>query len=490
MVWIFTERNVLMKALICTIILFLAVPCWATTYYLDIAANGASDSNNGLTTGAPWLTPNHAVNCGDVILAAASSSYAASNFANGKWGTVTCAGNNDVAWLKCATFDTCIIGASGSPYKAMDVTASYWGIQGWEANNAATATVACFTVEPLYAGSIAVHHVIFANNVANSCRTGFAAQNHSETLGIDYLVWIGNIAYNGTASAEGAGFDVYQPIATDSVPGTHLYWAGNFAWANEDNTAYDGEGWNIDTLDGSQGSLPSAYNQQVVIDNNISIFNGAAGIWGSAGGGNTSAPVYIRHNTTYGNNMDSSQSNADCGEILFATSPNATSYTQAFLNLAMTSAASGGACGSGNPMYVLTVSNTNSTDAMYQNFGYSAAGHNTFKYATSTTFTFDPSNQFGANPNFANPVEPGAPSCSSYANVPACMATVIADFTPGNAAAASFGYQAPSGTPDYDPLFPQWLCSVTNLPSGLVTMGCAASVPNVSGATLSGGTIQ
>jgi hypothetical protein len=51
------------------------------------------------------------------------------------------------------------------------------------------------------------------------------------------------------------------------------------------------------------------------------------------------------------------------------------------------------------------------------------------------------------------------------------MSTVIANFTPTNAAAMAYGYQVPSSTPVYDPLFPQWLCNV-NLPSGLVTMGC------------------
>jgi hypothetical protein len=55
------------------------------------------------------------------------------------------------------------------------------------------------------------------------------------------------------------------------------------------------------------------------------------------------------------------------------------------------------------------------------------------------------------------------------------MATVIADFAPMNVEAKGYGYQIPSSTPAYDPLFPQWLCGVTNLPTGLVTMGCQTS---------------
>jgi hypothetical protein len=52
------------------------------------------------------------------------------------------------------------------------------------------------------------------------------------------------------------------------------------------------------------------------------------------------------------------------------------------------------------------------------------------------------------------------------------MATVIANFTPTAPAAKSYGYQIPSTTSIYDPLYPQWLCGVTNLPAGLVTPGC------------------
>jgi len=69
------------------------------------------------------------------------------------------------------------------------------------------------------------------------------------------------------------------------------------------------------------------------------------------------------------------------------------------------------------------------------------------------------------------------------------MATLIANFTPTNAAAASYGYQAPVSTQTYDPLFPQWLCSVTNLPSGLVTMGCLTG-SSTSNASLSNASLH
>src|ERR1700719_2855781 len=81
-----------MKKFALTILfILLASPAWATTYFLAPVSGGGSDSNNGTSASTPWLSPNHAVNCGDVIIAAASTSYSSANFVDGKWGTVTCA---------------------------------------------------------------------------------------------------------------------------------------------------------------------------------------------------------------------------------------------------------------------------------------------------------------------------------------------------------------------------------------------------------------
>src|ERR1700723_802852 len=51
------------------------------TYYMSPTG---SDSNNGLTAATAWATPNHAVVCGDVIVAAAGN-YASMSH----WGTVS-----------------------------------------------------------------------------------------------------------------------------------------------------------------------------------------------------------------------------------------------------------------------------------------------------------------------------------------------------------------------------------------------------------------
>src|ERR1017187_2289558 len=58
------------------------------TYYIAPSGGGGSDSNNGLTSGAPRLTPSQSgLNCGDTISAAAGA-YSSANFTSGKWATV------------------------------------------------------------------------------------------------------------------------------------------------------------------------------------------------------------------------------------------------------------------------------------------------------------------------------------------------------------------------------------------------------------------
>ena len=442
------------------------------TYYLSPTGN---DSNSGLTSSLPWLTPNHPLNCGDVIIAAASTSYSSSNFRSGNWGTVSCPAGNNVAWLKCAQFDACkITAAGGQPGIYVDM--SYWGVEGWEVSATNSTASFCFGAAPNYLTPVNIHHIIFANNIANGCQQGgFTTFNSGTTASVDYVSIVGNIAYNAAQNGANcfSGISIYQPIQSDSLPGTHIYVAGNFSYGNFDanpcagGIPTDGEGLIFDTFDGDQGGLPSAYAAQAVADNNILVGNGGRGlqVGNNSIGTGPFATIYVRHNTTWGNNSDLNQNtNAICGELSLFRTVN----TSAFSNLAVTNQSTG--CGN-NPIYALYVWGGNATDDVYQNWGYAVSGTTSSGLSNSTGFTFDSDNTFGENPGLANPITPGAPNCSASSSVPACMATTIANFKPTNSAAAGFGYQAPSSTPIYDPLFPQWLCN-TNLPAGLVTMGC------------------
>lgn len=479
-----------MRKLLSAILIFLvalyATPLYATSYFLSLSG---SDSNNGTSTGTPWLTPNHAVNCGDVIIAAAGT-YLYTSFAGANWGTVTCPAGNNVAWVICATFDACKISISSSSQNGMNISVPYWGVQGFEVDGT-SGSGPCFQAASFT--GLTIHHIIFANNVAIGCGlNGFDTSEVSTTASTDYFAVIGNIAYNtvGGSIYCGSGISVYEPINFDTKPGTHIYIAGNFSWANINGNPCngglpsDGEGINLDTFDGSQTGTP-VYTGQTVVDNNIVLANGGPGveIFNNANGTAAYSHIYVRHNTTWGNNAGPNQSVAASyvAEILMAIAQN----VESFDNIAVTNATSGAGA---QPIYSHSVTSGNGTDHVYQSVGYAASGTNS-NITSSAGFSYGPNNLFGTNPTFANPVAPGAPSCGSATSVPNCMSTVIANFTPTTTAAIGYGYQIPSTTSVYDPLYPQWLCSVTNLPSGLVTPGCVTGSA-VSGASLSGVTVK
>jgi hypothetical protein len=451
-----------------SLVILLTVPVYAqTTYYMT---TGGNDSNSG-TVSSPWASPNHALNCGDVIQASAGT-YAASNFQSGKWGTVTCPAGNSVAWLKCAMFDACKISA-GSNY-GMYVDHSYWGVQGWEATSTSSGFTCFAAAPPSSSPSANIHHIIFANNVANGCGGGGVNTFASGSYSVDYIVIAGNIAYNSAQNSLNcySGISIYEPAATDSAPGTHIYIAGNFSYGNVDpstcasNPSTDGDGIILDTFNGF------AYCKQVAVENNVMVANGGHGFekQGYVTNPSCAAPTSVTNNTVWGNLSAIAASTSLCVEWLINEDYGITGTA----NIVQPNTASG--CGS-HTVIAMDAYNTSGTasgprpaSSVSGNWsGPFTGATNTYVYnSDGNTFSFG-SNTTGTSPSFANAVAPGAPSCSGFANVPACMSTVVADFTPTNGSALSYGRQAP-GTVS-DPLFPQWLCNV-NLPAGLVTMGC------------------
>jgi hypothetical protein len=445
------------------LVLAVATASAQTLRYIAPASGGGSDSNNGLSSGAPWLTPNHALTAPTILIAAAGN-YSSSNFQY-DWGACTSTG--DLCWLKCATFDACYFPLSGTQTGPV-VNNSYWGIQGFECDGSATTTNQCFYIYPNNA--VEIHHIVFANDIANGSGEGGLSTDPDGAASVDYIAWVGNIAYNtvGGSTNCNSGFDIYEPANFDTKPGTHIYVAGNFAWGNVDGNPCsggaptDGEGLTFDTFSGL------SYTGQAVADNNLFVANGGPGM---TMGGNGSSPFYLRQNTDWGNDLSTE---VYCGEILLTNALN----TQAFGNLNATNKAQ---CGGTYTDWAFLVQGTATGDVVYQNWGYSASGSNAGNVGNS--FVYGPDNTFGTNPLFANATTPGAPSCGSATSVPNCMATVIANFTPTNAAAKGYGYQVPSSTAIYDPLFPQWLCSVTNLPAGLIENGCLVASNSTGSST-------
>ena len=380
---------------------------------------------------------------------------------------------------------SCNITISVAGHDAMGISQSYWGIQGWVISVSTFSTNQCFNAFPPN-NTTQIHHVIFANNIANGCGDGaftIGGIQGPPNYGVDYAVFIGNIAYNG-AQDNGecySGIDMIPPTNSDTLPGTHIYIAGNFVWGNVDpnpcagGLPTDGQGISLDS------PALTAYSGQIVIDNNISVFNGGTGIQSFLNtGNNPNAKIYLRHNTTFGNQTGSINANP-CAEINL----NQSLSSEVYSNLVQ---AGTNTCQGSVAEYALGMYKPDSTDQLYNNYIYNAAGNNTT--GSGAGFSFGPNNTTGNNPNFKNPVKPGPPSCGGASSVPNCMATMIANFTPTNPAAAPYGYQVPSAARTYDPLFPQWLCSVTNLPPGLVTMGCLAQSSAPATPTITGIKVQ
>ena len=399
----------------------------ASTYYLSPYG---SDSNNGLSASASWISPNHSLNCGDVIVAAASTSYSATNFYTGKWGTVNCPAGNNVAWLKCATFDACKIYTTNN--QGMWVDKSYWGVQGWEVTTSGSDVYGtCFTATPRYSSPVEIHHIIFANDIANGCSQGGFTTTNRGSIGVDYLAVIGSIAYNAAQGSNTctSGISIYQPVQSDSASGTHIYVAGNFTYSNLEpsgcagRSPTDGEGIIFDAFDGSQGG--AQYTAQAVAYNNMVVNNGAKGIEvNDNSGGSNHATIWFSQNTVWGNLTDPHQSWLGCAEISLYKASN----THVSGNLVSTKSATG--CG-GHPIYAIAVSTDDSSDSVVSDFAYGYNGNNTFLY-NSGSFAWGSGNVFGTNPNFTNPSAPGAPNCGGSANVPSCMSSVVNNFVPKN----------------------------------------------------------
>lgn len=468
------------------IVTYATSPLPVGTYFLSPTGN---DTNTGVDSSHPWFTPNHPMTCGSVILAASSTAYTSAELTEGNWGAVSCPGNPDVAWLKCVTFDTCKMTASGGN-PGLYVDQSYWGVQGFEVSVTADTFAGCFFFVPNSGTKLPVHHGVFANNVASGCFAGGIGTGNSGTGSGDYFAAIGNIAYNGAAGSFCySNINVYQPLDFDQKPDTHIYIGGNYSFkalntpnCNGGFPASDGEGINIDTPDGDQSGI-GPYTQRIVVDNNIVVGNGGRGIEVENNTiCTTCSHVYVRQNTLYGNSTDNTQTGNPCSELQISTAFN----VEVYLNISVPNVAL--SC-NGQTVYAYQVSTSPSaTVHAYKDWGYSSFGNNG-NASGSSGFSFGPNNTFGTNPNLANPSVPGAPNCSGFSSVPACMATLIANVTPTNPSARAYGYQPVSVTQTVDPLFPQWLCGVTNLPAGLVTMGCAKAT-NLSGGSISGATIH
>jgi hypothetical protein len=458
-----------MKILLIILVL-LSVPCWATNYY--ISPTGSDTIGTG-SSGSPWASPNHSFNCGTDVLIASAGTYSEFNFQSGKWGTVTCSGNNNITWLKCATFAACSISAISQ--SAMWIDKNYWGVQGFVLTVSSSSTYgACIKAVPPSGATSTIHHIIMANNVCNGAQGNGFTSASTGNFGVDYLAIIGNAAYNAAQSSTEcySGISIYEPTNSDTFAGTHIYIAGNFSWHNFDNTAClsgtstDGEGIILDTIDWLGGG-PGPYSGQIVVNNNILVGNGGRGFEGvdNYQGTGSHSPIYFEYNTLWDNGRDTVDTSTQSEVRVHSLTNTTVAY-----NIAVNNGTTSGQ-GSTQWAYYCTGSNASGSNSVTNTWGYNSSG-NTFGVSGCSGFSYGPGNT-STNPVLASPSVPGAPSCGSSASVPACMASMVSNFAPTTSGASAYGYQTP-GASVYDPLFPQWICNVT-IPSGLITMGCSAA---------------
>lgn len=442
------------------------MPPTGTTYYLAPAANGGNDSNNGLSPGAPWRTPNHSVNCGDVIIAA-SGTYPLGNFGY-TFGPVTGSGHC-FAFLKCAAFDSCLVnGTGGSGNDGIFVSQSHWAVMGFEVTNPSTTSgnAACFKATTLNAATIT--DVAFINDIANGCgANGFGSNPYylGGNYGVDYVILIADIAYDAAQSNDQchSGISIFQPANYDTLPGTHMYVSQVFAWGNTDpspcagTAPTDGEGIIFDTWDAL------SYTGQGVAENNIVLWNGATGIRVD---NTTASKVYLTSNTSASNNASPAYNLSWAGELATQGASN----VELSNNIARTY---GATCCTGYSNWAFFASTPYTLTQLNGNFLYSAAGHNIG--SSDGNFGSGVNNITGIDPAFtALPASlPAAPNCGSSSSVISCMAPLIAQMKAAAAGTTGYGYQPPSSTAVNDPLFPQWLCQYSGQLSGLVTLGCS-----------------
>jgi hypothetical protein len=452
------------------------------TYYMSPTG---SDGNNGTSPSTPWATPNHAVVCGDVIIAAQGTYNG--NF--GSWGKVsTCpsttggidgTGGVNFATLLCAgKLQSCNINCATAlcaGTAAMNITASNWAIEGWAATG--NGSKRAFQAFGAATGTTILHHIAFINDIAYNSAAAFGTDdggmNHNVPgNGVDEFAVVGDIAYASNQDPICvAAIDDAAPANYDTSAGTHVFWAGNFAFNNRVTCVSDGEGMMFDTFDAH------AYTGQSVIEQNM--------VWQSTRGGvqityqglhSGNAPMYIFNNTLFSNNAGPGVGGYALGEINVQSTTSALPYPiSIYNNISRTNYVTTGNQGTSYGVVYAAL-----TGGAYNVTWGGSGTQNIFKGEATTCLGVCDAGKnvvafnggsYGTNtyadPGFTNPTDllanrSGSPNCSAYANVNACMASAIADLTPTATGMTGKGYRPP-GACVVDPYFPTWLKGVVYL---------------------------
>lgn len=180
----------------------------------------------------------------------------------------------------------------------------------------------CFAVTRGESGNLS-HHVTIRDNIARNCSGGGIY-----TLGADYVTIEYNDVYdNGWWSSWGnSGISMYQSRDVDNFAGTKMVIRNNFVWGNANFVPFrfsdpdparrvitDGNGIIVDDLRNTQsfvGSSSVPYRGRTLVENNVSVGNGARGIHVFL-----SDRVDVINNTTAGNSWSAAIAEGDISVI-------------------------------------------------------------------------------------------------------------------------------------------------------------------------------
>lgn len=503
-------------------------------YY--VAATGCNDSYNGLsasfTSGSngPWCTPNHAIVCGDVLIAAASASYPAMQ----TWGTVsncpsTSGGIDGTGGIYHAVLlcggsypGACAVTGSLSGSGGIEVNKDNWAVEGFAVSEGYTCSQPGygFMINTSVSGSVR-HYISFINDIAYDNAVGIGVNNHGansgQGYGADYLAWVGNIVQNSAGRCDGGfsdgAIDLIGPADYDAVTGTHILIQGNFSYNNQQtlgaSDGSDGECYLFDTLD-----LPSpGYGQQIVFRDNIGAVCERFGFQIFDQNYTATTPTIKVYNNTFvasnqmNNSTDSVATNQ--GDLNIQTVSSALTWNVSVTNniIRENKATAGG----GTPASIFAIQNAGRSasqpvlggaglqNVIYGLFTGSCPATCDTGNATESIVAWSPSvlgTNYYEDPalnNLTNALanQIGVPNCSGFSNVAACEGvnfggaatnpSLVYDLGATSAHSSGKGYQQPTTCVATDADYPTWLKGIVYLQwngssltevNGLVTRPC------------------
>ena len=490
------------------------------TYYMSPTG---SDSNNGLTATTAWASPNHALNCGDVIIASAGS-YADLQ----SWGKIsncpsTSGGIDGTGGVYFATLlcGGSYVGACDITTKtnttgntvAMEVTASNWAIEGWYVNTGDHGRA--FEAYACSYDSGMKHHIAFINDISannlqgadtNDCGQNAGSTTVPSPVGTDYFAVVGMIAQNSAQDPIClAAIDVVYPGVYDNNAGTHYFIYGNFSYANQNVTCRsqsDTESYMFDTFSEHYAINAGVIANNIGYDSDrmcIQIFDNRTG--------STAVNYKIYNNTCYRDNLNINSDYMD-GEINLNVASGSVEWTVTTSNNIAYQPLSAPLSGSGGiaawvyfPSYGFSgtmnngasgsqnvyMANNTSCKRTYCNSAHNAESQASGLLGTNTYIS----------PSFTNTTDllanqVGVPNCNAFANTTECMGwnantntlttpSVISDLVPTASGTTVKGYQKPSTTCAANADYPTWLKGIVYLQwngstlsenSGLITRPC------------------